>query len=75
MNNAKLKQTHKHLTLVFTGVVFAIVMLVGISFLAANYVSENTNQKSDMYTQISMISSGMQEGETFFEKYAKQKMI
>lgn len=75
MNNKKLRQTHKHLTLVFTGVVFVIVMTVGMSFLMANYISENSNQKKDIYAQVDIISAGMEENESFFTQYARQRII
>ena len=75
MNHKKLKQTHRRLTLVFTGVVFVIVMTVWLSFLFANYISENSNQKRDIYFLIYDISRGMKENEDFFSQYSRQRII
>lgn len=75
MQNNKFTLTHKHLTLVFTGVVFAIVVIVGFSFLTAKYVNENRNQKREITSQVSSMVQGMKSDEDFFTKYARQKTI
>lgn len=70
-----LEHTHRHLTRVFTGVVFIIVMVVGISFLSAKYVTESRNQQKEISQQINLINTWIQNDEEFFAKYAKQKLI
>jgi hypothetical protein len=75
MNNKKLHTTHKHLTLLFTGVVFIIVMIVGLVFLGAKYAGENTNQKKDIYAQAKAIFLSAEKDDTFFVNYSWRRGI
>jgi hypothetical protein len=75
MNHKKLDQTHKHLTFVFTALVFAIIMVIGIVFLVANYLSESRNQKNEISTQIKMLALWIESGDSFFTKYSRQRAV
>ena len=47
MNHEKLTSTHKRLTLIFTGVVFCIVLVLGLSVLSVKYYNELRIAKRD----------------------------
>lgn len=47
MTDNKLKSTHKRLTLIFTAVMFFVVMILGSSFLLTKYTGENSLQKRE----------------------------
>ena len=47
MNHEKLTSTHRKLTLIFTAVVFCIVLVLGLSILAAKYYNELRIAKRD----------------------------
>ena len=70
-----LQHTHKHLTFVFTGVVFLIVMIVGISFISAKFVTESRNQKKEISFQIETISNGIENIKNFLKQYTNQKTV
>ncbi len=75
MENKNLQYTHKHLTLVFTGVVFLIVMIVWLSFISAKFIAENRSQKKEIILQINAITQAIKNDEHFFTKYAKLKTV
>jgi len=75
MKNKNLQYTHKNLTLVFTGVVFLIVIVVGLSFIFTKYVAENRTQKKEITLQINAITQGIRNDKDFFTKYVRQKTI
>ena len=49
MNHKKLTSTHKRLTLIFTAVVFCIVLVLGLSILWAKYYNELRIAKRDFW--------------------------
>ena len=67
--NLKLKKTHQHLTLVFTGVVFAIVTIIGISLIVTKYISEIQFEKREFKDAVSKISFGIENQEHFLENF------
>jgi len=75
MENKNLEHTHKHLTRIFTWVVFVIVMIVGLSFLGAKYLAESRNQKKNFLSQINILRNNIQKNDNFFAQYARQRSI
>lgn len=75
MKNKKLLKTHKHLTRIFTGVVFVIVLIVGFSFITAKYFSEDRDQKKEVSAQIKNISTGIKTDTNYLTKYSRQKIV
>lgn len=59
MNNTKLHTTHKHLTLVFTWVVFLIVIILAGTFLWARYYNDSRHEKNEFLSQVhSLVMKG-----------------
>lgn len=75
MENKNLEHTHKHLTRIFTWVVFVIVMIVGLSFLGAKYLAESRNQKKNFSNQVNILTANIQNNDNFFVQYARQRSI
>ena len=55
MDKTKLTHTQKHLTFVFTGVTFCIILLIAGSFLVARYYNETRIQKKEFQIQLNLI--------------------
>lgn len=75
MKNKKLQHTHRHLTLVFTGVTFCIILIIGSSFLFARYYNELRIQKKDIISQIATISLAVENDRDFLAKYRQRRNI
>ncbi|MDA9129272.1 HAMP domain-containing histidine kinase [Candidatus Gracilibacteria bacterium] len=65
MNHEKLTSTHKRLTLIFTGVVFCIVLILGLSILGAKYYNELRTSKRDFERNTLAITNIIETDATF----------
>lgn len=69
MNNNKLKQTHFRLTLLFTGVVFFLVLFIGTIFLWARYFHSAKQIENQFQNEVQNLSQKMRIQENFFETF------
>jgi signal transduction histidine kinase len=71
LKGEKLIQTHKHLTLVFTGVVFVIVMIIGSAFLGLKYISEQRLERQQFLKQVRDIQLLVNTQENILESFQR----
>lgn len=69
MSQSKLQHTHRRLTLLFTGVVFAIVMILGVSMLGAKYLHETQGEKNDFQRASSNIIRAIENENNFLVNF------
>jgi len=75
MKHKNLQHTHKHLTLIFTGVTFCIILIIGSSFLFARYFNELRIQKKDIASQIDTITLWVENDRDFLVKYRQKRNV
>ena len=75
MNHDKLTSTHKRLTLIFTWVVFCIVLVLGLSTIFAKYYNETRIAKRDFSRTTSQILGVIEEDKNFPTQFLRRQVL